>query len=173
MRALAIAAVLGLFGLVACADAPVPRGAERTPDKAALYGDPGLVPTREGEQARREAAQAGEIRAAVELLAGVESARVDVESDDAGTRAVVVVRLHDEDAREDVRASTQRIVEAVLGPDDLETVIELGSPRVEAPLEPTPRTTWPIAIAVLGLGFSLGVTFDRARRLLRRRRRRG
>ena len=154
-----------------CADEPVTRtSTDRTLDKAAVFGDPGLVPTREGEQARREAARAGEIRAAVELLGGVDSARVDVEQGEE-TRALVVIRLHDADAREDVVASTQRIVEAVLGTDGVRTVVEVSVPPVEALEEPTPRSTWPIAIAVLGLGFSLGVTFDRVRRVLRRRRR--
>jgi hypothetical protein len=168
MRCVVLAMIVLASG---CADEPITRtSGDRTLDKAAVFGDPGLVPTREGEQARREAARAGEIRAAVELLGGVDSARVDVEQGEE-MRALVVIRLADADAREDVVASTQRIVDAVLGTDGVRTVIEVSVPPVEDLEEPTPRSTWPIAIAVLGLGFSLGVTFDRVRRVLRRRRR--
>jgi hypothetical protein len=163
--------LLLVIGSAACADEPVPRRAEHALDKAALFGDPGLVPTRFGEQARREAAAAGEIRAAVELLGGVDSARVDVESDGEDARALVVVRLDGPQAEQEVVDATHRIVDAVLGADGVRTVVEVSAPPAEQEPEPTPRTVWPLALAVLGLGFSLGVTFDRLRRVLRRRRR--
>jgi hypothetical protein len=166
--------LLGLLvlGWAACADEPVPRRSERALDKAALFGDPGLVPTREGEQARREAARAGEIRAAVELLSGVDAARVDVESGGDDTRVLVVVRLDDAQAQQEVIEASHRIIDTVLGSEGVHTVVEVSTPPPDATPEPTPRTVWPFALAVLGLGFSLGVTFDRARRLLRRRTRR-
>ena len=157
----------GLVAIVlvsACADEPVRRDApRRTPDKAALYGDPGLLPTREGEQARAEAAKAGELEAAIGTLYAIDRVRATVEAD----QTVIVLRLSDPDARDDALEAARRIAETILGPDAT-IAIEASAPSPEAtPAEDRDLPTLPLAFALLGLGFSLGVTFDRGRRILR------
>ncbi len=155
---------------------PQPRSrpaADRVADKAALFGDPALVPTREGEHARREIASAQELRAALELLHAVERARVTVDLSDRGTveSAVVVVRARSERDREPLRAQTRDLAVAMLGDslgDGLR--VEISAPDHATPLPENPQRgpRLPLLLAVLGLGFSLGVSFDRSRKVWRR-----
>ena len=148
----------------ACADEPVRREASRrTPDKAALYGDPGLLPTREGEKARAEAATAGELEAAIGTLHAIDRVRVTVDDD----RTLIVLRLANAGAKDEALDHTRRIAETILGPD-ADIAIEASAPTPTA--TPDDDSDLPIpalALALLGLGFSLGVTFDRGRRILR------
>ena len=164
------ALVLGL--LVSCADPPPPRRTQprRPADKAALYGDAALLPTRAGERARAEVALAGELRAAIETLHGVERARVTVViADEVAHSAAVVVRARIATDVAEVRESTTRIARASLGAN-AELTVEVTSPQESTPAEkdPAPRRPF-VLLAVLGLGFSLGLAFDRTRRMVRRR----
>lgn len=180
---LSCAGVLGALTFsAACASeprsSPQPR-AGRLHDKAELYGDPGLVPSREGERARREIASANEIKAAIVLLHEVEAVRVNVEQDGEDARALLVIRLRSQRAQASTVSAAERIAKHVLGPGTTATVqIEISAPGLAtaSPATPQPRRRpWvPLVIALVGLGFSLGVTFDRLRRQLRRAiRRRG
>lgn len=151
-----------------------PASPRRTPtrrasDKAALYGDAALLPTRSGERARAEVALAEEVRVAVETLHDVDRARVTVnsETDSALASAALVVRTRSASANTEVRAAATRIARATLG-RDTELTVEVSAPHADVPLEDTPPPRRPLVlIAVLGLGISLGLTFDRARKLLR------
>ena len=160
-----------------CADEPVHRRqpTPRASDKAALYGDAALLPTRAGERARNEVALAEEIRAAIEALHTVERARVTVATDSGGAprSAVVVVRAHTSTNADDLTASATRISRAALGSPELAVEVQVSAPVVDEAAEDVPTDTTPRALllfGVLGLGISLGLTFDRATGILRRRR---
>lgn len=132
-------------------------------DKAALYGDPALVPTREGEQARAELARAGELEAMIGKLGGVASVRADVSLGPARTldRALVLV-LHRRDEHEasDLRREIETVITATLPPGPATLMLE----RAPADPEPAdPRPPLAIALVFLGFGLSLGVAFERAR----------
>jgi hypothetical protein len=157
--------------VVGCGETPVrthppaPR-----PDKAALFGDPGLVPTRAGERARLELSRAGEIERGIALLPDVDAVRVDVRiDDDARTVGLVaVVRGVAGSDADAIEATARNIATGVLGPGlpaDARFVVEAAA--VDAP-PPTPRPAWPLLLALLGLGLSGGVAFERSRRILRR-----
>lgn len=137
------------------------------PDKAALYGDPALVPTRAGERAREELALAAEVAAAV---AAAGDARAD------GGAPVVAVRLP---AGADggavvvtgavalAPAEVVAIAEAVVGRWSVGRVAVFvtagaGAPGLDAG---APRgVDWRLALALLGFGASAGVAVDRLRR---------
>lgn len=167
------------FGWIALAlllggcDAPAaPRPAPstgRSIDKAALYGDPSLVPTRAGERAREELGLAQAIARALELLAGVEQARVDVELPrrgvDAPARVLAVLRRRSADDPAPLRARARRIATAVVGPDTVVEVIVGSAPPAPSPAPA--RMPWPLILGVLGLGFFAGTLVERARRIRR------
>ena len=166
--------MLGL--LASCGEAPPRREppAARPSDKAALYGDAALLPTRAGERARAEVALAEEIRVALETLRAVEKARVTVRTEADGTprSAALVIRTRERDGLDALETTARRIADAALGPGEVELAIELSPPDIDLPPEDTPRPLGALVLfAVLGLGISLGLTFDRTRRLLLRRRR--
>lgn len=160
-----------------CAEDPAPRRqpVRRPADKAALYGDAALLPTRAGERARNEVALAEEVRAAVEALHAVERARVTVAADSAGAprSAAVVVRARGNADLDALAASATRISRAALGVPELAVEVEVSAPSpdeasAEGPEDPAPPLL--LLLGVLGLGVSLGLTFDRAAGILRRRR---
>lgn len=160
-----------VFLATACGEPASPRRTpvRRASDKAALYGDAALLPTRSGERARAEVARAEEVRVAVETLHDVERARVTVTSEigDTPASAALVVRTRSESANTEVRAAATRIARAALG-RDTELTVEVSAPQANVPLEDTPSPRRPLVLfAVLGLGISLGLTFDRTRKLLR------
>lgn len=140
------------------------RGAS---DKAALFGDASLVPTRQGERARREVALAQEIEQALGVLPSVARARVDVELPaDASPRVLAVVSG---DPGADASALTSRartIAHAVMGPAAaVEVVAEpIAAP---APAPPIVPLRWPLLLGVLGLGFFGGMLLERIRGLRR------
>jgi len=152
-----------------------PRGAEWArdrprPDKASLFGDPALLPTREGERARTELAYAGEIESAIRLLQGAVDVRVDVELTprlEAPT-AAVVARFAAETALNERRLDIDRILHAVL-PDGGAARTEIVLSVVEPERPESGPSKAPLAIACLGLGFCVGVAFERLRKLGRRR----
>lgn len=170
------ARALAMLGLLAsCSEAPPPRqpAQVRPADKAALYGDAALLPTRAGEHARAEVALAEEIRVALETLRAVEKARVTVRARGDGTpsSAALVIRTREREGLEALEATARRIAKAALGRDDVELAVELSPPDSDLTAEDTPRpVSLVVLFAVLGLGISLGLTFDRTRRLLQRRR---
>lgn len=143
------------------------RGAS---DKAALFGDASLVPTRAGERARREVALAQEIEQALGVLPSVAQARVDVELPerpaDASPRVLAVVS-GDPGADATALATRARtIAHAVMGPAAaVEVVAEpVATP---APAPPIVPLRWPLLLGVLGLGFFGGVLLERIRGLRR------
>ncbi len=156
----------GVASVPACSEpGPSPRVA--TSDKRALYGDPGLVPTRAGERARQELALAGSVAAALRARAEVVALAVEVRLPAQGDPGAAVISGQlTLDA-----ASVTRIAEGVLGPWSAGRVqVELAPPKVgavereEPPASPGrgwPR--WPLALALVGLGASAGVSIERLR----------
>ena len=149
---------------------PLVRAAS-VPDKARLYGDPALVPTRAGERAREELALAGSVVAALRARAGAGELAVEVRlptKDDPGAAVVTGALALD-------AASVARISEGVLGAWSAGRVqVELAPPRAEvseaAPVSVSAAPaglgwqTWLLALALLGLGVSAGVSIERLRR---------
>lgn len=141
-------------------------------DKAALFADASLVPTRQGERARREVALAQEIEQALGVLPSVARARVDVElperPTDASPRVLAVISG---DVGADAAALTTRartIAHAVMGPAAAVEVV--AEPIPAANPEPDPPAVplrWPLLLAVLGLGFFGGMLLERIRGLRR------
>jgi hypothetical protein len=160
---------LALF-LVACAEPPTPRPVPRA-DKQRIFGDAALVPTREGERARRELALAGEIAHALERRPEVESAHVDVELAREPPGVLVALTLRSEADRTEIEAEVDRASTAIVGADASVTRIVGVAPAAPAPLRGVP---WPLALALVGLGVSAGIGLERWRtgrtvRSLRRR----
>jgi len=160
-----------------CGDEPVQRRqpTRRASDKAALYGDAALLPTRAGERARNEVALAEEIRAAIEALHAVERARVTVATDSSGAphSAAVVVRARANTNPDALTVSATRISRAALGSADLAVEVQVSAPKLDEASADVPQKDTPHALllfGVLGLGISLGLTFDRTTALIRRRR---
>ena len=136
------------------------------PDKAELFGDPTLVPTREGERVRREVAAAREIEKALALLPAISTSRVDVElpADASGSpRVLAVVRAQAGSGPDSVRASIDTIIGSVVG-EQAQARIMIEEPTA-APLPTGPDFDWPLVLGVLGLGFFAGMFVERARRL--------
>lgn len=153
------------------------RGAGRRPaDKAALYGDASLVPTRAGERIRTETALAREIEQAVAVLPSVAQVRVDVELPDATPRPGARTRPPAEPRvlavvaqatpHDDAPARIEAIARAVVGPRAaVEVIVEASAPPAPAP----PPARWPLLLCVLGLGFFVGVLVERTRRIVHAR----
>jgi len=159
-----------LAAIVGCSERPASRPSPPPPDKARLFGDPLLVPSRDGEAARRELAAAGEITATLAAADLVADVHVDVE--EAG-RVVVGGKLASDADEPETRARVAAIVDGVLGPDPArKLVVELG----RTPSTPVrERPALPIVLAAMGFGASAGIAIDRAlrrRRALQRARRR-
>lgn len=147
------------------------RAAPRRPttDKAALFGDAKLVPTREGERARRELAEAGEIQALLEH-AGFADVRVSVSrTDDASpARVAIVVRppmpddvATDPETTELAKEQVTALARQISGPSAATEVVL--APRDATPPR-RPATDPLLWLALLGFGASAGVMLDRLRR---------
>lgn len=132
-------------------------------DKQSLYGDPGLVPTRQGEAFRRELAVAGEIEAAVGVMAGVQDVRATVREGNIG----ISVRAEPWVAQSELRQGIEHLVEAAAGPESVSRLNLVVTRTAVAPTAPSAPISWGLALGLLGLGASLGIMFDR---LLRRSR---
>ncbi len=159
MRLLLASLVLILSGC----EGPAARHAPSTPDKARLYGDPGLVPTREGERARRELAVAGELQRSLESVAAVEAALVTVQLEPVPARALMTITAATEtptDERE-LEHYANEAARALLGADAQATVIlDPGSAKAPSRGAGLPI---PLALALLGLGVSAGIALERYR----------
>lgn len=162
---------LGLL-VPGCSTPPIdrsPPAVAATTDKAALFGDPSLVPTRRGERAREELGQAETITRALALLPAVEQARVDVERPDRATdgppRVLAVIRVDPRTDRAALQDRAERIASTVAGPDA--TIEALVVPGEAAPVRPAAPTPWPLLLGVLGLGYFVGTLVERARRVRR------
>ncbi len=169
-RPVRILALASLWLALACEAPAAPRGpgpAPRRADKAALFGDPSLVPTREGEQARREIALAQEIERALAVLPSVVEARVDVELPPRATRGrprvLAVVRGAVDADESSLPARVLTVAHAVVGPEAaVEVMVERSPAPDRRPEEPLP---WALGLGVLGLGFFAGVLLERTRKL--------
>lgn len=150
--------------------------AARVADKAALYGDPALVPTRAGERARQELALAAAVVAAVaaradggapvvevRLPAGADGRGADGRGADGG--AVVVAGEVALEVEEVVR-----IAEAVVGAWSVGRVaVFVRSPGAGALAAAEDRPgpaglDWRLVLALVGFGVSAGIAVERLRR---------
>lgn len=165
------ATAVGLILVASGCAAPSPRAPapESAGDKQASYGDPTLLPTREGERVRMEVALAREIEQALDVLPGVLHSRVDVELPRPGAREPErVLAVAEVSAETDVsaaRAATESIVRAVVGPAASAEVVIATAADDEPPSEPRPSMM--LLLAILGLGLSGGIAIERARGLQR------
>lgn len=162
-------------------DDPRPGERVRRADKAALYGDPGLVPTRQGERIRRDVAAAREVEHTLAVLPSTDRVHAVVETPPgpppagsaphtAPARVVVTVEARAGASVDTVRQHTQTVVRSIVGDTaDIEIVVEGGASSPPAPR----RQRWPLWVGLIGLGLCAGVLIERARVLpgspLRRR----
>lgn len=152
---------------IACEE---PRALQRPADagagKRALFGDPALVPTRAGERAREELALADAIAAALRALGG-EALAVEVRLPRSGDPGAVVVTGQAPPGFGEDEA--ERLVRELCGPWSA-AVTRVAWLRAAASAPPERGHMWPLVGALIGLGASAGVTFDRLRRRRRRSR---
>ncbi|MEM6291394.1 MAG: hypothetical protein AAGA54_09025 [Myxococcota bacterium] len=167
-------ALLAVLFAAGCGDPVPPRrpAQARTADKAALYGDPGLLPTRAGERARAEVALAGEIEASLALMHDVENTRATVTLDpgDTAKAASVVVRVRADADADAVELAAMRVATSVLSTDAADIDVQVSSPASASAARASDASpTAPLLLlAILGLGICLGLTIDRIRPLLMR-----
>lgn len=164
-----------LVALAACgASSPTPQ--RRPPDKAALFGDPTLVPTRQGEAARLELARSGEITAALRATGWIDDVRVDVEHPETEVRApsvvahVVVAGRRNATSPVDLDDRVRAVVAGICAGDTAVTLALAEAPTADEPRErprDLPRTL-ALGLALFGLGASLSLFADRAWRRRRR-----
>jgi type III secretory pathway lipoprotein EscJ len=150
-----------MIGVIACAcqARTGPQPGPAAIDKQAMFGSASLVPTREGERARRELAIAGELEQALALL-GLGPAHVDVELREP---VAVIVIARGDDRSEATIAELAGAMIPELDPANLHVWLQPAS--VEAPTrEQSNGRTWALMLACLGLGLSLGIAGERLRR---------
>jgi hypothetical protein len=151
-----------LLGLLACDGSEQRRPHRASPDSRTLYGDPALVPTPEGERARRDLARAGDL----ESLLPLEEPQVVVgHPKDMREQVLVRGRVRTDADETKLRERIETSVRAIFGPETelvlhLETKAEL--PHERPPLDPL---LW---LAFMGLGASAGIALERERRSRRR-----
>lgn len=155
-----------VLALVAACGSPRPPPTPRAADKASLFGDPTLVPTRDGEAARRELAMAGEVAAALRATGWLDHVHVDVELADDRTRVLVAGR-RTATAPSDLEQRLHAAVTTVCSERaELTTTIGDGPPP-----SPARALDLPLGLALLGLGGSVALSLDRLWRRWRRRQR--
>lgn len=139
-----------------------------------MYGDARLVPSRAGEQARRELALAGQVAALVDARVGQPGvAVVDVQLGEARPRVTVSLPMHDEAPGIDVLPDdVDRLVSSVLPGAALTLVAAQPEPEPEPVGDGRGGVPWPLVLALLGFGVSAGVFLERgiAQGVLRLRR---
>jgi len=166
----------------ACGDPPprpVPTTNATGPSKAELFGSASLVPTRAGERARAELALAAELDRVLEAMRAVDTADVAIRLPpttfdshaSAPARALVTVALEPDADAASARIGIGRTARTWLGPQaELDVTVAEAAPIAE-PTQERPSKLLMLAVALLGLGASLGVTVDRAFDRRRRKRR--
>lgn len=162
---------LALLGLLACACQvdPSTPAQQRLPgppatDKQAMFGSASLVPTREGERARRELAIAAELEQALAQLE-LGPAHVDVELHQPIT-AIVIARPRSDRSPAEAVALVAELVHAMipeLAPANLHVFLR-PIPQAEPPPPERDQPMWPSMLACLGLGLSIGVAAERLRK---------
>ncbi len=169
---LSLLSLLSLGPQVACT--PPPAGdrasaarAER-PSKEALFGDPSLVPTREGERARVEIALARTIEEHLAEDPQLAAVRAHVTAPAAGPAQVLISFRGPEAGAKAQEERARRIALGILGDRPAQVTID----RVElppgaqehAPAQERPLLNLALVLALLALGASAGVSLDRLRR---------
>ncbi len=151
--------------VAACGEPANPDGPRRRApaDKARLYGDPVLVPSRDGEAARRELALAGEITAVLEATDTLDRLYVDVEIDATAVRVVIGGQWRMGVATNGVPIAD--LVAAIVGGEH-KLVLAISDMPAKPDRPPLPLA---LALVAIGLGASIGITLDR----VAQRRRRG
>lgn len=156
--------MVAVWGIVACGgEASIEPAPRRLPNKAALFGDASLVPTRTGERIRLELADAAAIEEAVDMLPSLRSARVDVRRPAVAAdppRVLVTGELHPDADEVETRTQIERIVGTVLGAAPEPGTIVLVAARPTPPREGR-RLDLLLGLAILGLGVSAGVAGER------------
>ncbi|TPV96292.1 MAG: hypothetical protein B7733_05500 [Myxococcales bacterium FL481] len=137
----------------------------RIHDKASVFGDPALVPTRRGERIRLELALAGEIERIVANDPHVTqvAASVRIPAADRPAAAVVSVQARPMEPaeRRALAQDARRVIHRVV-PDSTADTVDVAVHV--APEPPTPVAfPWALATALIGLGWSCGVAVDRWR----------
>jgi len=163
-----------LIGLVLCAceakppATPGPGPTAARSSKQALFASASLVPTREGERARRELAIAGQLELALEHLE-IERAHVDVELRDPAA-VIVVARLPSGRSEAEVKAEIAELSQVLipgLEPSDLHVWLRAAVAEDPAPAPSERRRSgprlWAIVLLSIGLGLSLGIIVERVR----------
>lgn len=150
---------IGLIAL-ACEARPVERPSPATVDKQAVFGSASLVPTREGERARRELAIAGELEQALAQL-GLGPAHVDVELREK-TAVIVIAKLPAHRSAEQAEAIVAELVGAMI-PAPTTTHVWWQPAIIDIPAPARVWPSWTLLLCCIGLGLSLGVTGERLR----------
>jgi hypothetical protein len=152
------------LALTACGQPPNTVRAPARADKARIFGDASLVPTREGERIRREIALAGEIEALIEPLPEVTTAGSSVDLRPPTARVLVSVLTPEvtEDETRQLEHYAREVAAAVVG---REAEISVALRSGPAP-EPARSPAFPVllALALVGMGSSAGIAFERLRR---------
>jgi type III secretory pathway lipoprotein EscJ len=146
----------------ACEARPSAHPSRAHVDKQAMFGSASLVPTREGERARRELAIAGELQQALAQLE-LGPAHVDVELGDP-TTVIMIARYREDRSVSEAETAAIELAHAMipeLQPANLHLWLQPASAEQPAP-EPHSRT-WLLMLACLGLGLSLGIGGERLR----------
>lgn len=131
--------------------------------KRAMFGDPGLLPTREGERARRELAIAGELERAIAGL-GFTAVRVDVELREPVDVIVVAHRPPTElPAPEAAITELARAIIPELAAEHLHLRLLAPEPAQAGPEHPSGLQLWALMLACIGFGLSLGMLGERLR----------
>ena len=152
---------LGWIGLLvtACEARSIERPSPARVDKQAVFGSASLVPTREGERARRELATAGELEQALDRL-GLGPAHVDVELRDP-TAVIVIARGSERDEATVIELTRALIPE--LEPANLHVWWQPTIAETPAPAQDREPRSWALMLACLGLGVSVGIVAERLR----------
>ncbi len=150
---------VSLFATVLSLSPPPTTAHTATPDKASIFGSALLVPTPEGERARRELAVAGEIERVLHRDPNVVGVRVSLRLATPCSAVIAITSAPQEHAR--IEAAARGTARALSGCDSLPTVLMSAPPppsRADARALP-----WPLALSLLSLGVCLGILVERLR----------
>lgn len=156
--------------LSGCSEPAVRRPQTREVTRATLFGDPQLVPTREGERVRRELATAAEIR---ETLAGalpwaVDHVQVRLTAGEVPGRVSVILQTTEAASYQpdaEVVSQIRRLVAGIVPESDWrpeQTSVVVGAAPSKQDQEDTRGArVFFLALSLIGLGASGGVVIDR------------